>query len=164
MISLRIQTHISRVAPDWDLSDALPTEVPRRGRRKNSLSTVTMKSCLSQQNSQRFRLSLPLGHGHSGLLLLRCSRGTNSFCLFSQSLKRSLNGSASKVVLCCLNSNSRLIINVHSHKWIPFFQINFFSRFLAFCPSMKSFKRCFLMTDVRRSKFPTHGYFNVAQL
>ena len=26
-----IQTHISRAAPDWDLSDALPTELQRRG-------------------------------------------------------------------------------------------------------------------------------------
>ena len=26
------RTHVSRVAPDWDLYDALPTELPRRGR------------------------------------------------------------------------------------------------------------------------------------
>ena len=29
MVSLRIRTHVSRVAPDWDLSDALPTELYR---------------------------------------------------------------------------------------------------------------------------------------
>ena len=26
-VALMIRTHISRVAPDWDLSDALPTEL-----------------------------------------------------------------------------------------------------------------------------------------
>ena len=30
MISLGIQTHVFRIAPDWDLLDALPTELPRR--------------------------------------------------------------------------------------------------------------------------------------
>ena len=32
MAALGIRTYISRVAPDWDLSDALPSEPPRRGR------------------------------------------------------------------------------------------------------------------------------------
>ena len=31
MVSLGNRTQVSRVAPDWDLSDALPTELPRRG-------------------------------------------------------------------------------------------------------------------------------------
>ena len=30
MVSLWNRTHVSRVAPDCDLSDALPTELPRR--------------------------------------------------------------------------------------------------------------------------------------
>ena len=30
-----IQTHVSRVAPDWDLSDALPTELHGRGLKKS---------------------------------------------------------------------------------------------------------------------------------
>ena len=30
MVPLGIWTHVSRAAPDWDLSDALPTELPRR--------------------------------------------------------------------------------------------------------------------------------------
>ena len=33
MVSLVIQTHVSRVALDWDLPDVLPTELPRRGYR-----------------------------------------------------------------------------------------------------------------------------------
>ena len=31
MVSLGNRTHVRRVAPDWDLSDALPTELQRRG-------------------------------------------------------------------------------------------------------------------------------------
>ena len=32
-----IQTHVSRVAPDWDLTDALPTELHGRGKMLNNL-------------------------------------------------------------------------------------------------------------------------------
>ena len=40
MVFLGIRTHISRVAPDWDLlKNALTTELPRRGQNNDEIKT-----------------------------------------------------------------------------------------------------------------------------